>query len=368
MNNKLLKLCIFGLLIMIGSGLLLLFSFDNEDKKNLTALAESDDVKEDVATRDAADHMDGFKPVSEMNDDEIVAFLKEYDIAFNLEDEETRGLRVRLLKTYIGNYEKYGDLYCGADRPDIHFICVSLKTALDSYYDGKAGTLRQPMYTPTQNTFVYCPPNCAAFNCYGYAVELYTWAQPGFSNNLVYNLGNTSVYTLATYVKTDLQSSYLDQDCVKITSSCPTYQSLLSGQKAICIRKGSNGTDYDFHLMKLTSSGWYHKPGAYAVLKLNYAPPYYSTWKSECTTDGITWYLGSYMYTGNIYYIIYKPSHSYSQEYTGNNYHSGAFHYYEYAYVCSACGHTYGAHYTKIKCSGPPCPVPVNALTPKEAA
>ena len=81
-------------------------------------------------------------------------------------------------------------------------------------------------------------------------------------------LKNKSIYELAEYVKDDLQSSTLNKKCVKITYTRPSYSSLISGQSAICIRKGDNGNGvYDYHFMKLFSGDtWRHKPGRTAIL------------------------------------------------------------------------------------------------------
>lgn len=43
--------------------------------------------------------------------------------------------------------------------------------------------------------------------------------------------------------------------------------------------------------------------------------------------------------------------------YTGNNYHSGSKHYYEYADICTGCGDQKAntTTWSVINCSGPPC-------------
>lgn len=56
--------------------------------------------------------------------------------------------------------------------------------------------------------------------------------------------------------------------------------------------------------------------------------------------------------------ISYYRYHDYVLEYTGNHYHNGGYHYYEKKYVCQVCGNSYGSHYVKVTCSGPPCNLP----------
>lgn len=48
---------------------------------------------------------------------------------------------------------------------------------------------------------------------------------------------------------------------------------------------------------------------------------------------------------------------TFTEAYTGNNYHAGAYHYYQYRKTCTVCGHSY-TYYQKLSCSGPPCPTP----------
>ena len=73
------------------------------------------------------------------------------------------------------------------------------------------------------------------------------------------------------------------------------------------------------------------------------------------------WYLYRPMkqkdYDSSIYYILFKSAHSYTHSYTGNNYHSGSKHYYEYADICTGCSDQKAntTTWSVINCSGPPC-------------
>lgn len=68
------------------------------------------------------------------------------------------------------------------------------------------------------------------------------------------------------------------------------------------------------------------------------------------------WMVDSVVYSGTIYYIIYKSNHAYQWIYTGNNYHSGHYHYYQKRKICPDCGTIDETIYEKVPCSGPPCP------------
>lgn len=190
---------------------------------------------------------------------------------------------------------------------------------------------------------------------------MYGWMEPGFANEVVLDLSTTSVATLANHVKNDLKNSSLEQDCVRITTTSPSTSLLSSGYKVICIRKGNSSQGvYDYHLMKLTSSGWTHKPGGTAIIKHTKNLSNTTNWRGEYAWSSSDWRLGDMTYNGTIYYIIYKANHtqSGSATYTGNHYDLGKYHYYEKAYTCSGCGATYGAYMSKVPCSGPPCNLP----------
>lgn len=57
---------------------------------------------------------------------------------------------------------------------------------------------------------------------------------------------------------------------------------------------------------------------------------------------------------GMIRYVVFRY-HDYETTLTGNDYHQGAFHYYEYASVCSICNKTENNWWEKQVCGGPPC-------------
>lgn len=57
-------------------------------------------------------------------------------------------------------------------------------------------------------------------------------------------------------------------------------------------------------------------------------------------------------------YTRYYRYHYYTRKYTGENYHSGSKHYYQFADVCNLCGSKKNASYVQRACSGPPCVIP----------
>lgn len=67
--------------------------------------------------------------------------------------------------------------------------------------------------------------------------------------------------------------------------------------------------------------------------------------------------------TGEVDCKIFRyHDYVYTHKYTGKDYHSGNYHYYQYADSCKICNTIY--KWEKLPCSGPPCPSPV-CLPPK---
>ena len=193
------------------------------------------------------------------------------------------------------------------------------------------------------------------YNCYAYALGLtdaFHW--PGkFSTNPTWEDSdlNNSIYTLASYVQSDLMSATFSNQCVTMTTTAPS--SLLPGQSCICIRKGPD----DFHFMKFSSGAWYHKPGRTNPLKYMHTPSASKVWKGEFSYKGVA-YEGSTVYDSAIYFLIYSQNHgSTTSTYSGRNYHAGSRHFFEYEHRCDSCGVVVSTSLTNKACSGPPCSI-----------
>ena len=150
--------------------------------------------------------------------------------------------------------------------------------------------------------------NFSKYNCYIYALgRADIHANPGyFSNNLNWNVGNTSVYEIAKLVESDLL--VLGKGGVYITDTMP--EVISQGETLIAVRKTTNTgflAQNDYHFMKYHPDGgfWTHKPGTTAILKYKYQPGD-KPWKQEGIIDRFgTAQEGSLVYDSEIYYIIY---------------------------------------------------------------
>lgn len=305
---------------------------------------------------------DGYTVLSNCSDDELLAFLRENDIAIPDGLADSQEHLLELVRYFIAEIELNPNIEFIYNLAQLQDFAYALKFAVNDFYDVDSSIQPFANYGLQDSTVYQTPSNMTSYNCYAYALGRSSWCSPGelsgHGDMTQTTLKNKSIYELAEYVKDDLQSSTLNKKCVKITYTRPSYSSLISGQSAICIRKGDNGNGvYDYHFMKLFSGDtWRHKPGRTAILTYDYLPSNSRVWLSE-GYDGSNAILGDIVYDSSIYYILFKSAHSYTHSYTGNNYHSGSKHYYEYADICTGCSDQKAntTTWSVINCSGPPC-------------
>lgn len=192
------------------------------------------------------------------------------------------------------------------------------------------------------------------YNCYAYAIGRTSACDPGDFSDQTYD-DSVSIISLANMVKDDLKGD-LGFECVKVQSSRPT--STNGWANVIAVRKD---TTYDvgfndYHFAKLSSSNWYHKPGGTAILKFNSAPSNSVDWNNECY-NGV-YHEPSITYDSDVMYLSYKTTHGDTiYEWTGEHYHSGVKHYYQYTYTCEDCGTVVETVWISEVCSGPPCAI-----------
>ncbi len=287
--------------------------------------------------------------LSNMSDEDQLQFLEEQGI-------KVPDVYADYIIKWIALVEADPNRHCDVSNPVLYDLALQVQDVIISYADqrGSSQTCSIAATYTLQDSTVYgaWSDSYIEYNCYAYALNLtddFHW--PGrFSNtpNQSDFTINDSIYSLACDVMADLKSSTFSNNCVYVTSTRPT--SLSSSQSCICIRKGSE----DFYFMKLDGSSWYHKPSWTNPLKYKYTPSNSRIWTNENSKYGVA-YAGSTTYTSDIYYIVYQKNHgatTYTQ--TGNNYHSGSRHYYEYGDKC-VCGYFLSTTWTSVACSGPPC-------------
>lgn len=241
-----------------------------------------------------------------------------------------------------------------------------VRLAADSYYGiSSAPSARALAYTLQYSTvYSWDPATMPRYNCYAYAIGRTSACEPGDFSDQTYNSA-AGIDDLAAVVKADLKGD-LGYSCVKIQSNRPSSTSGWSN--VIAARKDTtydSGRLNDYHFAKLTSSGWYHKPGDTAILKFNSAPSNSVDWTNE-RYDG-SYHAPFVTYDSDIRYLLYRPNHgSTTYTWTGEHYHSGSLHYYLYAYVCNDCGGHASTVWTTLPCTGSNCVTPWGFATEPE--
>ena len=319
------------------------------------AVTIANEMDKDIGTK---------KRISDMTDNELKEFLSVYTISYNTLDDSKKKTMLTILKKHKMIFDSAGETNIPYGYIIYNVWAKEIDAGIKEYYGDDFeylfGITRE---LPTQNVFHEAPSDMGNYNCYAFAID-WTICQinPGFSANITLDYENETALSLATYAKMDLQSSYKNMSCVKITTTCPTDSIFLSGKNAICVRKGFDGDEtYGYHFMKLQSAGWLSKPGITTILlftdTVNGLISTSIPWYSEYTYyENGPWYTDDMIYSGPIYYLIYQHDHSYQWVYTGNNYHAGHYHYYQKRKICLDCGTIDETIYEKVPCSGPPCP------------
>ncbi len=293
--------------------------------------------------------------LSTLSEDECMEFLSQMGVCIP-EDLMQPGTDVPGIVKYIFSIldeDPYAPL-------GVSYVPVSLfediQDAVRQYYGLPVTKLPNvAKYSLQYSTLSSWDPSMANYNCYAYVLGKNVWCLPGKFSGQEYD-GTDDIFALAAVVQDDLKGD-LGYNCVKKQISRPSSAS--GWENVIAVRKDTNydaGKFNDFHFAKLTSSGWFHKPGGTAVLKFNNPPTNDVIWTNELF-DGFTYRAPIIWYESDICYLLYKVSHEITYTSTGQHYHSGARHFYQYVYRCKDCGEITKTVWISEPCSGPPCPI-----------
>ncbi len=227
-----------------------------------------------------------------------------------------------------------------------------IRTAVIRYYgwdESRLDLIQGSRYTLVYSTLLDDTENFLQ-NCYGYVLSIpdeSPW--PGYFSNGNYD-HTAGIASMAAQVKNDLKIGF-GYNCVKISTLNPGNTYAMAMRKQTTDNYGFN----DFHFSAWMGNGWNHKPGETAVLKFINAPANNIPWTDECYYDGAA-HAPTLTYDSDLRFIQNRLSHSNTYtEYTGANYHSGSYHYWQLAHKCSFCDDVLSYSWQKIPCSGPPC-------------
>lgn len=338
---KRLLVFIIAMCLFISCGAIA-FASDN------TAETES---KTQLSSLDNAELYEALNNLGVTIPDELSDTTKEYllngglkEIVEILEDDPNHFDSIAINYTVASDFYKeirYAiERYYGTQSNTYNTLALQYKLEHSTLYSWDASTMKK-------------------YNCYSYVLGKTTAIyNPGAFSNQYYD-DSASISALANLVKDDLNGQ-LNYKCVKIQTSRPS--STTGWANVIAVRKDTD-RDFaninDYHFAKLTSSGWYHKPGKTAILKFNNAPTNSEKWTNE-NYDG-TYNKGLIEYDSDLRFILYKSNHgSTTYKWTGKHNHVGSKHNFVYAYVCNDCGDYVSTVTVTVACSGPPCALPAS--------
>ena len=359
--------------------------------------------------------------LSEMSIEECIAFLKANGV--EIPDELYTELEWGVFaKEIIAQVEEDPNVAFPFGYSVLLQFANDIRFAVIKYYnmDGNVYSVQAMEETSLQDNTVYgsWSDDYLNYNCYAYAIGCYDRiVNPGtFSNNAISM--DTSISGIAGSVRTDLQA--LGYTVLSVSNTMPAV-TVSDHTHLICVRKDVDGVIMveggmaillkDYHFMRLGQDGnWYHKPGQTNPLRYKYTPSNDRIWVVE-SYDGESYdRVEGWTYDSEIYFIGYTTPHTYEYamcgneqhiltcticgqttgsasacvyvndyctscgrhdhnlglaDRTGNHYHEGLLHYFEYSRVCQDCG-AYVYHWESEVCSGPPCMVPGLSLQPEE--
>ena len=159
----------------------------------------------------------------------------------------------------------------------------------------------------------------AVYNCHSYAWYKYSARNPYWIMSISGFLGDSGCTQIApTAAQTKDIIVYVDAYGYPLHSGV-VYSVGSSGELTICSKWGQAGVY--IHAIDNIPPGYFSNP-----------------------------YIGQYSYA------IFRY-HDYVNQHTGNQYHSGGRHYFEYADICEVCYKQKNTTWTSIVCNGPPCAV-----------
>lgn len=292
-------------------------------------------------------------PLSDLSDEECIAFLKEYgvEIPVAFDDELVLATFVRSI---IEQVEANPQIIFAYGSAMMYTFTNDIKCAVNDYYgiseDLTCYTTRQSGYTLVDSVVVgQWDPEYTNYNCYAYAIGLEYWLDPGYihwvengnsGENYLFNT-YANIETIAEWVQQDLEDLGYVVDSVSETRPNITVN---DHTHLICVRKDADGVFlgynengepvyfHDYHFMKLGSDGsWYHKPGGTQPLEYLYEPSVHMQWLSEYYDGSTQTYgLNPTTYDSYIYYITYTTPHVYEYVHHSNT----------HTYTCTICGDT----------------------------
>lgn len=299
--------------------------------------------------------------LSSLEPEECVKFLINQGVCIPETFSSVKGYEVAI-KVFVEELEANPDRIYGYSYSVVLEIIEDIRSVIRNYYNIPESISVENVAPLNTNqlqysTFVSFRDEMLFYNCYAYAIDHTDACEPGSFSDQTYDW-NADIGEVAEIVKDDLQQGHYNK-CVKLDTNRPSVRG--NWTNVIAVRKNTTNAGYkDYHFARLGNDSWFHKPSIYGVLEFINLPDNNIIWTNEAAQSATAVIPATTEYNSNIIYISYKANHNIVSEWTGNHYHSGTSHYYEYIEVCNDCGETFSTSWTNLPCSGSPCPTPWN--------
>ncbi len=313
----------------------------------LGLLAESEESDCDAHSEPVQTQENQGVPIAELELDEDLVFLKDYDILVPEEYVESGNLN-KTLHSFVKMLVDTGAAECPFSYTKAAFLYKQLSPAVvvknkltikSRRVDTTKASLASSTVLGAWRSY-YSETNCY---CYGIGVKR-MFKNPGYlvGKGTYVVTGNTHVSTLASLAKEDLLARGFST--VTVTKTAPSTATLnATNSVVLAVRVGSIEDEYDYHFMRYnpTLGAWVHKPGDTHVLKYKYQDVGASDWRFEFVASDGSMHSYNYYYNSDVYYLIAK-THS-TQVY---DYHVGQGSASGHTNCCMLCGKNYSQAHT----------------------
>ena len=148
---------------------------------------------------------DGYTVLSNCSDDELLAFLRENDIAIPDGLADSQEHLLELVRYFIAEIELNPNIEFIYNLAQLQDFAYALKFAVNDFYDVDSSIQPFANYGLQDSTVYQTPSNMTSYNCYAYALGRSSWCSPGelsgHGDMTQTTLKNKSIYELAEYVK-----------------------------------------------------------------------------------------------------------------------------------------------------------------------
>lgn len=121
---------------------------------------------------------DGYTVLSNCSDDELLAFLRENDIAIPDGLADSQEHLLELVRYFIAEIELNPNIEFIYNLAQLQDFAYALKFAVNDFYDVDSSIQPFANYGLQDSTVYQTPSNMTSYNCYAYALGRSSWCSP----------------------------------------------------------------------------------------------------------------------------------------------------------------------------------------------